>query len=63
MALRRLVYAMHVCKGQSSTGDANGAPIQLCAAASGHAPAPKRCAETARNGAAAALSADEKRAQ
>jgi hypothetical protein len=55
MALRRLVYAMHVCERQSSTGHANGPSVQLCAAAPGHAATPERCAETARDGATAAL--------
>ena len=59
MALRRLVYAMHVCEGQSTPGLAHGPPVQLCAAAPGHAPAPKRWAETARDGATAALRNDQ----
>ena len=58
MALRRLVYAMHVCERESTPGHAHGPPVQLCAAAPGHAPAPERCAETASDGATAALRSD-----
>jgi hypothetical protein len=39
-ALRRLVYAMHVCQGESSPGDTIRTPVQLCAATPRHATAP-----------------------
>ena len=59
MALRRLVYAMHVCERESTPGHTHGPPVQLRATAPRHAPAPKRCAETARDGATAALRNDQ----